>query len=247
MIEIIPAMHVMNRKCVRLNKQRDFSAPFVYEETPLDFARRLQDHGLRRLHLIDLSAAAQQGGSPDYDTLQLIAGYTDLFVNFGGGIGNDGEANKAFEYGAKRLTVGTMAATNRRLFTDWLISYGRDRLMLGVKVDAQGKVVYYGPQMAGVVDAEELIGYYYDRSMLYVKVNDVSKDGTLEGPSFELYRRLIERFPGIELLASGGVRNLDDVKRLGDMGVHAAVVSRSIFEHNISLDEVSKYIAQASV
>ncbi|MGB0524224.1 MAG: HisA/HisF-related TIM barrel protein, partial [Flammeovirgaceae bacterium] len=183
-----------------------------------------------------------KGKGENWDALQNITGHTKLRVNFGGGINTDGDVQKVLEYNASSFTVGSLAATNKRLFTSWIMSYGRDRVVLSA--DAfNGKIQVRGWQKSTDIDLMEHLDYYYQRSIQYVKCSDVSLDGMLDGPNFELYKEIGKRFPEIKLLASGGVSSIDDIKKLNDLGLYGVIFGRAYYENKISLTEIEKFIS----
>jgi phosphoribosylformimino-5-aminoimidazole carboxamide ribotide isomerase len=243
MIEIIPSLSILNGKAVRLS-QGDYDKKIVYQEQPLEIAERFEDHGVRSLHLIDLDGA-RLGSVVNYAALEMIAHHTKLHIDFGGGINNDGEIAKAFEYGAKSVTVGSAAVTDRELFSGWLMSYGRNKLVLSADSD-QGKIVVRGRQRGTNTDLLEFINFFYEKSLLYVKCADNERDGMLQGPNLALYRLLMDTFPGLQLLASGGVSSMDDIKALEDMGVYGVIVGKAFYEGNITLKDLEHHFAKVS-
>lgn len=240
MIQLIPSIAVYERQCVRL-RQGDYAKMFVYHETPLQVAKKFEDHGVQQIHLIDLEGA-RQGKAINLDTLETLVGFTDVEYNWGGGINSFDDVRRVFQKGASVATIGSAAVTHGDKFSDWIISFGREKMVLAVATH-DGQVFIRGYQQASQRKTIELIEEYYEKSILYVKCTDVSKDGTLSGPSFELYKSLIARFPQIRLLASGGVRNIDDVKKLEEVGVWGVVFGKAYYGNLISLTEIEKFIA----
>ncbi len=241
MIEIIPSLSILNGKAVRLS-QGDYDNKIVYQEQPLEIAERFADHGVRSLHLIDLDGA-RLGSVINYAVLEMITQHTNLQVDFGGGINNDGDIAKAFEYGAKSVTVGSAAMTDRDLFSGWLMTYGRNKLTLSADSD-KGKIVVRGRQRGTDTDLMDFIKFFYDKSLLYLKCADNERDGMLQGPNFVLYRTILDTFPGINLLASGGVSGMDDIKALEDLGVYGVIVGKAFYEGNITLKDLETHFAK---
>jgi len=239
MIQIIPSIWIREGRCVRV-KQGDFSQEKIYEESPLDLARRFEDHGIKIIHLVDLDGA-RRGSPVNYYTLEAIAGHTSLKIDFAGGIQTDGDISKAFEYGAKYITAATVAVRNPELFASWIISYGRERMTLGAD-SIDGKIAIKGWQKQTPIDIFKHIEYFYNRGLKYVKTTDIARDGLLEGPSFELYGKMMEQFPDIQLLASGGVRSIEDIDRLNDMGVYSVIFGKALMEERIKLEDLKKYL-----
>ena len=234
---LTPSITVINGKTIRLTKG-DFSQEKLYEDTPLDVARKFEDHGIKRIHLVDLEGA-KQGRLVNYPLLETISGYTDLNINFSGGLHTDGDLNKAFESGASSVTTATIAVYNKELFASWLMSYGREKLALGAD-SLNGLIRVGGWQKGTKIDLFDHIGYFYERGLKYVKTTDISRDGALEGPAFDLYKQIIERFPDISVFASGGVRGIDDLKKLRDTGVHGVIFGKAYYEGKITLKEIEE-------
>ena len=242
MIHLIPSISVMQNKIIRLT-QGDFDHPTFYEGSPVDFALQFQDHGIEQLHLVDLEGA-RYGKLVNYDLLETLAGHTNLSINATGGIQTDGDISKAYEYGADQITAASLAVRLPELFASWIISYGREKVVLGA--DARKlKVATHGWQENTKIDIFDHIEYFYNHGLKYVKITDIDKDGLLGGPSFELYQKVIDRFPGIQVLASGGVRNLDDIKKLNDTGVYGVIFGKAFFENKITLNDLDSFLAKA--
>ncbi|MCS6832442.1 MAG: 1-(5-phosphoribosyl)-5-[(5-phosphoribosylamino)methylideneamino] imidazole-4-carboxamide isomerase [Flammeovirgaceae bacterium] len=241
MIEIIPSISVIGGKCVRL-KQGDYDSKIVYEESVLDFAKKFEEHGIRRVHFIDLDGA-REGKIVNYETLRMVKGHTNLQLNFGGGVNSDGDLANAFEYGAVRVTIGTLAINQPDLFTSWLVSFGNEKIVLSADT-LDGKIRVRGWQKKTEVDLFDHIEYYYNRGIKYVKCSDVARDGALEGPNFKLYEEIHRRFPEISILASGGISSMDDIKRLEDIGCFGAIVGKAIYQNKISMKEIADFNAK---
>lgn len=242
MIQIIPSIAIIDGKVIRL-KQGDFSQEKVYDETPIDLANSFEDHGIEVVHLVDLDGA-RRGQPVNYHILEAIASYTNLKVDFSGGISTDGDISKAYEYGAKYITAASTAIDNKELFASWIISYGREKITLGADA-IDGKISIRGWQRNTNIDLFDHIDYFYQRGLKYVKTTDITKEGTMGGPAFGLYEKLIKTFPGLCILASGGVRNTDDIKRLNDIGVFAVIFGKAFYEGKIKLKELDQFLAKS--
>jgi phosphoribosylformimino-5-aminoimidazole carboxamide ribotide isomerase len=242
MIEIIPSLSILNGKAVRLS-QGDYDKKVVYQEQPLEIAERFEEHGVRSLHLIDLDGA-RMGSVVNYAALDMITHHTNLRVDFGGGINNDGDLAKAFEYGAKTVTVGSAAVTDRDLFSGWLMSYGRNKLTLSADTD-RGKIVVRGRQRGTNTELFEFVEFFYNKSLLYLKCADNERDGMLQGPNLDLYKALLAAFPDLHILASGGVSSMDDIRALEDLGVYGVIVGKAFYEGNITLKDMELHFAKA--
>jgi phosphoribosylformimino-5-aminoimidazole carboxamide ribotide isomerase len=241
-MQIIPSISIINGKVTRLSKG-NYSSEKVYKETPIDVAKRFEDHGIEVIHLVDLDGA-KKGHPVNYHILETIAGYTNLKIDFTGGINTDGDISKAYEYGASYITAASIAASNPDLFSSWIVSYGREKMTLGADA-LDGKIAIRGWQKNTDIDLFDHIDRFYSRGLKYVKTTDISKDGVMTGPSFDLYKEIMVRFPGICVLASGGVQSVDDIKRLNDMGVFAVIIGRALYENKITLKELESFSAKA--
>lgn len=243
-IEIIPSISILNNKITRL-KQGDFDQEQTYSESPIDLAKKFEDHGIRSIQLVDLDGT-RSGKPVNYHILEAIAGHTNLEIDFAGGINTDGGVNKAFDYGAKTITAATAAVKNRTEFASWIMSYGREKIALGadaISDTPEGrKVAIQGWQKGTQIDLFEHVEYFYSRSLKYLKTSDISKEGQAEGPAFNLYRDLMDKFPGIKLIASGGVHRLEDIERLQEIGLYGVVFGRAYYEGMISLKEIERFV-----
>jgi len=243
MIQIIPSILIQNGNVVRL-KQGDYTQETVFGASPVDLSWKFEDHGIEVVHLVDLDGA-KRGAPINYHVLEAITGHTKLKVDFTGGINTDGDISKAYEYGASYITAATIAAYRPELFASWIISYGREKMTLGAD-SLDGKIAIKGWIKKTQIDLFDHIEYFYNRGLKYVKTTDISKNGLLEGPSFDLYQAIIDKFPDIQVLACGGVRNFHDIEELNRMGVFAVIISKALYEGNITLEEISKFCQKRS-
>lgn len=239
MIQIIPSISIINGKLTRL-KQGDYSNEKVYKDSPVDIAMQFEEYGIKKIHIIDLDGA-RKGSPVNYHILEAIAGYTDLKIDFSGGISTDGDISKAYEYGATSITAASIAIDRKELFSSWMMSYGREKITLGA--DAKnGKISIRGWQKNTKTEIEDHIDYFYMRGIKYVKSSDVDKDGLQEGPNFDMYKKLVQKFPNVHFLASGGVRSVDDIKQLEDIGVKGVIFGRAYYEGNLSLKDIESLL-----
>lgn len=238
-MQLLPSISVIKGRTARL-KQGDYSSEKIYDVSPIDVATQFEDHGIRQIHLIDLDGA-RRGAPKNYDTLQLIRGYCNLEVNFAGGVQTDGDVGKAFEYGANSVTAATVSVINQDLFSDWLMSYGREKIMLSADVE-NGFLKVGGWQKETKRRLIEHVGHFYDRGLKYLKSTEISKDGILEGPAFDLYQEIMREYSGICIYASGGIRSIDDIKALQDMGVYGAIFGRAFYEGKITLEDIEAFV-----
>ena len=238
-IEIIPAIDIIEGKCVRLTKG-DYDTKKVYNEDPLEVAREFEDHGITRLHVVDLDGA-KAGHIINYKTLEKIAGKTSLVIDFGGGLKTSEDLRIAFESGAQMVTGGSIAVKNPEEFTSWITKYGAEKIILGA--DAKDKKIAVSGWQEDT--AEELIPFvkkYREKGIEKVICTDISKDGMLEGPATELYREMMNEIPGIYLIASGGVSNIEDIEKLQEAGIPAVIFGKAIYEGRISLKELERFV-----
>lgn len=233
MIELVPAIDVIDGKCVRLTKG-DYNNKTTYNDSPLDLAIRFESLGFRRLHMVDLEGAKSKH-VVNIETLKKITDSTNLKVDFGGGIKTEDDIKMAFDNGASMVTVGSVAVTHRQLFMKWLDQFGAERIILGADV-RNGKVSINGWKEDTAEDIVSFLKYYVGKGVKNVLCTDISKDGMLSGPAFSLYQSILASFPEINLIASGGVSNVDDIKKLEEKGVHSVVFGKAIYEGRINIE-----------
>lgn len=235
MIELIPAIDLIDGKCVRLTKG-DYGQKTVYNDNPTDVAKQFEDMGFKRLHVVDLDGAKSKH-IVNADVLKAITRSTRLTVDFGGGIKTHEDIEIAFDCGAAMVTVGSIAVTNRELFSEWLEKYGTERMILGADV-RHGKISINGWKEDSSEDLLPFLKYYIDRGVKNVLCTEISKDGTLQGPATELYKKVMAAYPQLHLIASGGVSCQEDIQNLNDAGIPAVVFGKAIYEGRINLKEL---------
>jgi phosphoribosylformimino-5-aminoimidazole carboxamide ribotide isomerase len=237
-MEIIPAIDIIDGKCVRLT-QGDYAQKTVYNEHPLEVAKAFEGAGLKRLHLVDLDGA-KAGAVKNWKVLETIAGKTSLVIDFGGGIKEEKDVSIVFESGASLATIGSLAVKAEDLFVQWLEQYGAHRFLLGADVKNEKIAV------AGWIETTDIWIYdflrkYIGHGVQQVFCTDVSKDGKLEGPSLTLYKNILAEFPKLQFIASGGVSSLDDLVQLAEIGCSGAIVGKAIYENRISLADLQQF------
>jgi len=238
-IEIIPAIDLIDGKCVRLS-QGDYNQKTVYNESPLEVAKMFETAGIHRLHLVDLDGAKAKH-IVNYKVLETIATKTDLVIDFGGGLKSDKDLEIAFNSGAALVTGGSIAVKERDTFLAWLEKYGSDKIILGA--DAKdGKIAVSGWLETTELPVVDFISGYFAKGIQKVISTDISRDGMLSGPSFELYSEIMEKLPEIEIIASGGIASMDDILKLDEMGVPGVITGKAIYENRITLKEIEKFI-----
>lgn len=235
-MELIPAIDLIDAKCVRLS-QGDYAQTKVYNENPLEVAKAFEDVGIRRLHLVDLDGAKAHH-IVNYKVLENIATHTSLEIDFGGGLKSDEDLRIAFECGAKMLTGGSIAVKSPELFEKWLQKYGGERIILGSDVKDE-KIAINGWQDKTDIDIWSFLADYQAKGVRKTICTDIAFDGMLAGPSIALYRKIIERFPDLYLIASGGVSGMEDIHCLQEAGLPAVIFGKAIYEGRISLQELS--------
>ncbi|MBH2003515.1 MAG: 1-(5-phosphoribosyl)-5-[(5-phosphoribosylamino)methylideneamino]imidazole-4-carboxamide isomerase [Sphingobacteriia bacterium] len=236
-MEIIPAIDIIDGKCVRLT-QGDYNQKKIYNENPLEVAREFEDAGIKRLHLVDLDGA-KAGAVQNWKVLESIAGFTKLTIDFGGGIKKESDLKIVFNSGAALATIGSLAVKDPATFGDWILDYGGDKFFLGADVKEE-KIAVGGWLETTELSVFDFIQDYIVRGISQVFCTDISKDGKLEGPSLDLYRALIDRFPDLHFVASGGVSNMDDVLSLKAIGCKGVIIGKALYEGRITIDELSK-------
>jgi len=236
---IIPAIDIIEGKCVRLSKG-DFSTKKIYNEFPLEVAKQFEDAGLRRLHLVDLDGA-KEGRVRNWKVLESIAGKTRLKIDFGGGLKSANDIRIAFNSGAQWATVGSMAVENQMELGKSLLEFGAANFILGADVNEE-KIVIKGWQQTTEISLADLIEEYTQKGIQQVFCTDVSRDGMLDGPSLELCKNIIQAFPGLFFIASGGVAGMKDVEELRTIGCSAVIVGKAIYEGKINLIEISQLV-----
>lgn len=237
MIEIVPAIDVIEGKCVRLT-QGDYAQKKVYNEDPVEVAKRFENAGIQRLHLVDLDGAKAQH-IINYRTLEKITSKTALVVDFGGGLKTDDDLRIAFECGAAMVTGGSIAAKDPEVFSSWITKYGSDKIILGSDVKDE-KIVVSGWLENTTLDLIPFIDDYFQKGIRKVICTDVNKDGMLEGTAVDLYKKLIEQFPDIYLIASGGVASLHDLELLEQNHIPSVIIGKAFYEGTIKLSDLTK-------
>lgn len=238
-IEIIPAIDLIDGKCVRLS-QGDYDQKTVYNENPLEVAKMFEASGIHRLHLVDLDGAKAKH-IVNYKVLETIATKTSLVIDFGGGLKSDKDLEIAFHSGATMVTGGSIAVKEKETFLNWLENYGSERIILGA--DAKdGKIAVSGWQENTELDVIGFISEYQKAGISKVISTDISRDGMLSGPSFELYSEIMKQLPALEIIASGGIASMEDILKLDEMGVPGVITGKAIYENRITLKEIEAFI-----
>ena len=236
---IIPAIDIINGKCVRLT-QGDYAQQTIYNEDPLEVALQFEDAGLTRLHLVDLDGA-KEGDVKNWKVLEKIAGKTKLSIDFSGGISSQKNVEITFNSGATYAAVGSMAVKDEFTFAGWLLQFGADRFIIGADV-CNEKIAVKGWTESTTLSVFDLIGNYKTKGVKQFFCTDIERDGLLQGPSILLYKKIINEHPSIDLIASGGISTIEQVEELRQAGLHGAIIGKAIYENRISLKDLGKFL-----
>lgn len=240
MIEIIPAIDLIDGKCVRLT-QGDYAQKKIYNEHPLEVAKQFEGAGIRRLHLVDLDGAKEKK-IVNHRVLEAIAGATSLAIDFGGGLQSDEDLKIAFESGAKQITGGSIAVKKPEVFLRWLENYGPERIILGADAKDE-KIAVSGWQETTALPLMDFLKDYIEKGIKYTISTDVAKDGLLQGPSTALYEKMGKAFPELRVIASGGISGMRDIEELDALSLYGVIVGKAIYENRISLKDIEQYYA----
>ncbi len=242
-IEIIPAIDLIDGKCVRLS-QGDYNKKTIYNENPLEVAKMFEDAGIKRLHLVDLDGA-KASHIVNHKVLNLLSTKTNLIIDFGGGLKSDEDLEIAFNSGAQMVTGGSIAVKEKDTFLRWLEKYGSKKIILGA--DAKdGNIAVSGWLETTKLPVVEFISGFHEKGIIKVISTDISRDGMLTGPSIELYQQILDTLPKVEIIASGGIATMNDILKLAEMGVPGVITGKAIYENRISLKVIEKYITASS-
>ena len=238
-MRIIPAIDIIDGKCIRLSKG-DYNTKIIYNENPLEVAKQFEAHGIQYLHLVDLDGA-KSSKIVNHKILEQIASKTKLKIDFGGGLKSDNDLRIAFESGANQITGGSIAVKNSELFKEWVSKYSSDKIILGADANNE-KVSVSGWLEESKEDLIPFIQNYQKSGIQYVICTDIAKDGMLEGPSFDLYAKILEQTRGLKLIASGGISTFDELPKLAEMGCEGTIIGKAIYENRITLKQLEGFI-----
>ena len=238
-MRIIPAIDIIEGKCVRLSKG-DYDTKIIYNENPLEVAKSFEAHGIEYLHLVDLDGA-KSSRIVNYKILEQIATQTSLKIDFGGGLKSDDDLRIAFESGANQITGGSIAVKNRAIFEKWISEYGTEKIILGADAKDE-KIAVSGWLEESNEDLIPFIQDYQSKGIQYVICTDIAKDGMLQGPSFDLYKKILAEAEGVKLIASGGISTFDELPKLAELGCEGTIIGKAIYEGRITLKQLENYI-----
>lgn len=241
MIELVPAIDMIEGKCVRLT-QGDYDTQKIYNESPLEVAKQFQDAGVTRLHMVDLDGA-KAGHIVNYRMLEKVASHIDLSIDFGGGLKSDDDLHIAFDCGAQMVTGGSIAVKNPDLFLSWITRYGSERIILGADAKEK-KIAISGWKEGTAIDLIPFIKDYQSKGISKVICTDIARDGMLQGPAVKLYQEMQQEMPGLYVIASGGVSSMGDIERLEEANIPAVIFGKAIYEGRISLKEIETFIVR---
>ena len=237
-IKIIPAIDIIDGKCVRLS-QGDYDQKKVYSENPLEVAKSFEDHGIEHLHLVDLDGA-KSAEVVNYAILEKIASQTGLKIDFGGGVKSDDDIKRVLNAGADQITAGSIAVKSPEKVYEWIKSYGADKIILGADVKER-KIAINGWKENSGIDLFSFLYDFIERGISSTICTDISKDGMMSGSSIGLYEEITKEFPSLNLIASGGVSSMNEIIELDQKGLYGAIVGKAIYEGHISLNQIAEY------
>ena len=242
-MRIIPAIDIIDGNCVRLSKG-DYNTKKIYNENPLEVAKEFEAAGIEFLHVVDLDGA-KASKIINYKVLEQIASKTNLKIDFGGGLQSNKDLEIAFNSGANQITGGSIAVKNSDIFESWIEKYGAQKIILGADFypdSAGGKIATNGWQEESTLELIPFIKRYQDKGIQYVICTDISKDGMLQGPSFDVYKEILTEVKNVKLIASGGISTFDELPRLAENGCEGVIIGKAIYEKKISLKQLEQYI-----
>jgi len=242
-MRIIPAIDIIDGKCVRLSKG-DYNTKKIYNEHPLEIAKQFEAHGIECLHLVDLDGA-KASHIVNHKVLEEIASKTSLKIDFGGGLKTDEDLRIAFESGAGQITGGSIAVKQPDVFKNWLSKFGAEKIILGADANNE-KIAISGWLEESNEDLIPFVKNYQKEGVQYVICTDIAKDGMLEGPSFDLYEKMLAQLPNIKLIASGGISTFDELPKLAELGCEGTIIGKAIYENKISLKQLEGFILNQS-
>ena len=237
-MEIIPAIDIIEGKCVRLTKG-DYNTKKIYNESPLEVAKQFEDAGLTRLHLVDLDGA-KAGEVKNWKVLEAIAARTQLTIDFGGGVKTEKDVSIILNSGGALVTIGSLAVKDETTFVSWFGKWGAEKFLLGADVKDE-RITVGGWLETTDIWIYDFIEKYFEKGVRQIFCTDVAKDGALEGPSIELYKNIVSKFPQLHFIASGGVSTLDDVHQLNDIGCNGVIIGKAIYEGRVPLSQLKRF------
>jgi phosphoribosylformimino-5-aminoimidazole carboxamide ribotide isomerase len=241
MIELIPAIDIIDGKCVRLS-QGDYDKVKEYSASPADVAKEMEDHGITRLHVVDLDGAKSKH-VVNWRTLEQIAHATNLVIDFGGGVKTDDDLRIVFDCGAQMVTGGSIAVKEPETFKSWLLKYGPERIILGADVK-EGKVAVSGWLEDSDNELMAFLEHYTQQGVQKVICTEISRDGMLQGPAIFLYKDILAQYPHLHLIASGGVSSMEDIEALAEARVPGVIFGKALYEGRITFTDIEKYVIQ---
>jgi len=239
MIELIPAIDIIDGKCVRLS-QGDYDRVKEYSASPADVAKEMEDHGIQRLHVVDLDGAKSKH-VVNWRTLEQIANATSLVIDFGGGVKTDDDLRIVFDCGAKMVTGGSIAVKEPATFERWLLKYGAEKIILGADVK-EGKIAVSGWMEDSDCELMAFLGHYTQQGVQKVICTEISRDGMLQGPAISLYKDILSQYPDLHLIASGGVSSMEDIEALAQAKVPGVIFGKALYEGRITFKEIERMV-----
>ena len=241
MIEIIPAIDIIDGKCVRLT-QGDYTQKKLYSDSPLNVAKEFEAHGIKRLHLVDLDGA-KSSHVVNIDILEQITNQTSLIVDFGGGVKSHDDLRRALDAGAQMITIGSLAVKDPETVYEWIQTYGVDRFVIGADVK-HGKISINGWKEEGDQELYDFINQYKSIGVRNILCTDISRDGMLKGPATGLYVSILNHFPDLNLIASGGISSADDIRSLNENGIPSVIFGKAFYEGRVRFEDLYEFFNQ---
>jgi phosphoribosylformimino-5-aminoimidazole carboxamide ribotide isomerase len=240
MIEIIPAIDIIDGNCVRLS-EGDYQTKKIYSNSPVDIAKQFEDAGIKRLHIVDLDGA-KKGSIVNFEVLEKISLQTKLEIDFGGGIKTTNDAQLVFDFGASIINIGSIAVKQPNIVIEWIQKFSAEKILLGADVKDE-TIMIGGWQQSTGINIIDYLSNWISKGLKQVFCTDISKDGLLQGTSINLYKKLLSNFPGLKLIASGGVSSINDIEELESIGCSGVIIGKALYEGNIKLYELKKFIS----
>ena len=237
-MKIIGSIYIRNNSTVRAT-YGDLSKCKIYNKSPIEVAAQFEDNNIKSLYLVDLDGSISKSPK-NFHALEMISEFSDLKINFTGGIYKNADVGQAFLRGADLITSSSVAALDKELFMSWVMTWGRKKIVLAADVE-NNNLKTSGWRKKSTINIFDHLGYYYDKGIRYIKVTDISKEGSLSGPSIKLYEDIIKKFPNFSIYAGGGVRSIDDLKKLSDIGVYGTIIGKAYYEGRIKLEDLKDF------
>lgn len=238
-MNLIASIYIKNNQAVNV-RSGDFRTLKIHPESPIDLINRFEDAGIKEIYVVDLGSAKMYEKN-NFNLLEMMSQFSRIKINYSGGMRNSEQVSNAFICGAKKVTLGSMPVYDKEIFLNCLTTWGYRKIVLAVDI-LNKSLRINGWKYQTQIDPIDHIKYFHSKGLKNIKVTDISKDGTMDGPPFNLYRKILKKFPHINLTTGGGIRNIKDLEKLADIGVHNAIFGRAFYEGNLLLEDIKKLI-----